>query len=98
MMRGLFLVAYDIADAKRLRRVFKLLKAYGVAVQYSVFECRLSSAQYKALYQALLAATDPVEDRIHIYPICQSCEAKTRVLGCGQRSQPLPVVWVISDG
>ncbi|MCI0365525.1 MAG: CRISPR-associated endonuclease Cas2 [Phycisphaerales bacterium] len=40
-MRRCFLVCYDIRDDKRLRRVHKLMKAYGEAWQYSVFYCTL---------------------------------------------------------
>ena len=41
MIRTRYLVCYDIADPKRLRRVAKALKAYGVRLQFSVFECAL---------------------------------------------------------
>lgn len=40
-MRRSYLVAYDIRDPKRLRRVHKLMKAYGEPWQYSVFYCVL---------------------------------------------------------
>jgi CRISPR-associated protein Cas2 len=41
-MRTSFLVCYDIADDKRLRRVFKAMRNYGDHLQFSVFECQLS--------------------------------------------------------
>jgi CRISPR-associated endonuclease Cas2 len=37
-MRRNFIVTYDICDPKRLRKVFKLCKGYGIHLQYSVFE------------------------------------------------------------
>lgn len=37
--RRRFLVCYDIANPKRLRRVAKVLESYGTRLQYSVFEC-----------------------------------------------------------
>lgn len=40
-MRRCYLVTYDIREPKRLRRVHKLMKAYGEAWQYSVFYCVL---------------------------------------------------------
>lgn len=40
-MRRSYLVAYDIRDPKRLRRVHKLVKAYGEPWQLSVFYCVL---------------------------------------------------------
>ncbi len=41
-MRTSYLVCYDIADDKRLRRVFKIMRNYGDHLQYSVFECQLT--------------------------------------------------------
>lgn len=41
-MRQTYIVAYDISDPKRLRKVFKLMKGYGDHVQLSVFRCELT--------------------------------------------------------
>jgi len=98
MSKKLWLITYDIANAKRWRKVFKLLKSYGVSVQYSVFECWLSASQLKGLQAGLLTVTDEVEDRVNCYPLCGQCETRTIILGKGKRSEKLPVVWVISDG
>jgi CRISPR-associated protein Cas2 len=43
-MRYSYLVCYDIADAKRLRRVFKAMRGWGDHLQLSVFECQLTAA------------------------------------------------------
>lgn len=37
-----YLVCYDIANDKRLKKVFKLCKDYGNHIQYSIFECDLN--------------------------------------------------------
>lgn len=42
-MRISYLVCYDIADEKRLRKVFKAMRGYGDHLQYSVFECQLTA-------------------------------------------------------
>ena len=39
------LVTYDIADPRRLRQVYKTLRAYGEHLQYSVFRCELTDVQ-----------------------------------------------------
>ncbi len=44
-MRTTYIVCYDIADAKRLRQVFKICRNYGNHLQFSVFECDLSQAE-----------------------------------------------------
>ncbi len=41
-MRQTYIVAYDISDPKRLRKVFKTMKGYGDHVQLSVFRCELT--------------------------------------------------------
>ena len=41
-MRNCYIVTYDIADPKRLRRVFKTMRAWGDHLQLSVFECQLT--------------------------------------------------------
>ena len=41
-MRSSYLVCYDIADDKRLRRVFKTMRGFGDHLQFSVFECQLT--------------------------------------------------------
>ena len=40
-MRRTYIVCYDIANAKRLRKVFKTMLAWGDHLQLSVFECQL---------------------------------------------------------
>jgi CRISPR-associated protein Cas2 len=42
-MRISYLVCYDICDDKRLRKVFNTMRNYGDHLQYSVFECQLTS-------------------------------------------------------
>jgi len=42
-MRQSCLVSYDICDDKRLRKVFKAIRAYGDHLQYSVFECQFTT-------------------------------------------------------
>lgn len=43
--RKRYLVAYDIRDDKRLRRVHKTVKGYGWSLQYSVFICDLDAIE-----------------------------------------------------
>ena len=66
------LVTYDIATStrqgeRRLSNVAKVCEGFGVRVQYSVFECRLSVAAVEKLRVALLEIIDPDEDSVRIY-------------------------------
>lgn len=44
-MRHTYIVSYDIADPKRLRKVFRVCQDFGNHLQYSVFECDLSAVE-----------------------------------------------------
>lgn len=46
MSRRRHLIAYDISNPKRLRRVIKIMEGYGRRLQYSVFLCDLSGVEY----------------------------------------------------
>lgn len=62
-----WLVAYDIADRRRLGRVFRLLKKHGVPVQYSLFAVPASAAQMGALVVQIAQLIDPREDDVRAY-------------------------------
>lgn len=63
-MRNCYIVAYDIADAKRLRRVHRTMQGYGDPLQYSVFRCELSAAERVLLLEALTRLISHREDQI----------------------------------
>lgn len=66
------LISYDVATseeggARRLRNVAKICKNHGQRVQYSVFECVVSPAQWTMLRQQLKTAIDPNADSLRFY-------------------------------
>jgi CRISPR-associated protein Cas2 len=63
-MRTTYLICYDIANDKRLRRVFKLCKDYGNHLQYSVFESDLNPQEKSELEQKLSAEINGREDQV----------------------------------
>ncbi len=65
-MRHRYLVAYDVSDSRRLRRVFKVMNGYGDPLQYSVFLCDLSMVEKWKLKEALLEVIHQGEDRVLI--------------------------------
>lgn len=73
-----YLIAYDIASARRLRRVVTLCKDHGQRIQKSVFECHLTTEQFTHLWQKLLNVLDKEADHVVAYPICQSCLKQVR--------------------
>jgi CRISPR-associated protein Cas2 len=65
-MRRHYLVTYDIADAKRLRRVFKTMKGFGAHLQYSVFQCDLPDIDLVRMKSALTDIIHQTEDQVLI--------------------------------
>ena len=68
-MRNRYIVAYDISDGKRLRRVYKKMNGFGDALQYSVFACDLSSKERVIMEEALTEIMNLKEDRVIIIDI-----------------------------
>ena len=68
-MRNRYIVAYDVSDGKRLRRVFRKMNGFGDALQYSVFACDLSAKERVLLEEALREIIDVKEDRVLIIDI-----------------------------
>ena len=88
----LYVISYDIEDDRVRNRVSDVLQGYGIRVQKSVFECDLSSAQYKALTQTLAKILE--KGNIRIYQICATCRAKAVGIGDVRLAAPLPDFWV----
>ena len=65
-MRTVFIVSYDVSDAKRLRLTHKTLTGFGTALQYSVFRCELNPLQLHALKEKLWAILNLNEDRVMV--------------------------------
>ena len=65
-LKNNFLVCYDVADAKRLRQVFKAMHGFGAPLQYSVFHCALTRQGRVLLQERLTSLIHSGEDRIMI--------------------------------
>ncbi len=66
------LVCYDVKTTHesgevRLRKVSKACTQFGQRVQYSIFECSLTSVNLERLRQKLLDIIDTNEDNLRIY-------------------------------
>jgi len=65
-----FLVCYDIADVKRLKKVAKTLETVAMRIQKSIFYYMDASAEdIKHLVEIFNKIIDPKEDDIRIYKI-----------------------------
>jgi CRISPR-associated protein Cas2 len=59
-----YLVSYDIANAKRLRRVAKTLESFGTRLQFSVFECPLDDMKLAQAKAALAEIINSDHDQV----------------------------------
>ncbi len=62
--RSRYLVCYDIANDKRLRRVEKTVKSFGSRLQFSIFECPLDELRFQQLRQALSEIINTEHDQV----------------------------------
>ncbi|MFB3776512.1 MAG: CRISPR-associated endonuclease Cas2 [Bryobacteraceae bacterium] len=63
-MRSSYLVCYDIADEKRLRKVFRAMRNYGDHLQFSVFECQMTPTDLAQCRAELAAIIHHTEDQV----------------------------------
>jgi CRISPR-associated protein Cas2 len=72
-----YVIGYDISDDKRRKKVSDLLEGYGVRVNYSLFEVKITKTNLKKLLLKLLDIVDKKEDSVRFYHICKNCEEKS---------------------
>lgn len=76
-----YLVAYDICDPKRLRKVAQTCEDFGFRRQYSVFLCRLTAADLVRLKSRLYDIINLQEDQVLFMPVCERCAVQIEALG-----------------
>ena len=76
-----WIVAYDISDPKRLRKVATTCEDFGVRKQLSVFLCRLSTTDFVRLRSRLYDLIHLEEDQVLFIPLCAKCVQAIEALG-----------------
>lgn len=69
MDRTLHLIAYDISDEKRIRKVREFLKGYSTGGQKSVYECFLTDGELRYIISRLKRTIFFSDDRVHIFQL-----------------------------
>jgi len=77
--RQLYIAAYDVSDAKRLRKALYVVRSYATGGQKSVYECFLTDSEKKALLADIGLVIDPEEDRFLLLKLDARC--RVRILG-----------------
>ena len=83
----LYLIAYDIADPKRLARVAKICMRYGIRVEKSVFECDLKQETFDMMWSHLTLTINADEDALISYRLTQKEINSVKIVGKVQRHQ-----------
>lgn len=74
MERTRYLIAYDIADHKRLYLIHKKVGAYAIGGQKSFYECWLTVHELLELKKAVTEIMDGCEDRLFIFQLFNDTE------------------------
>lgn len=80
--RQLYLIAYDIADPRRLAQVLRYMKGWKVGGQKSFCECWLTPAERRGVLDELAGLIDAEVDRIHCLQL--DPRMKPRLYGVAQ--------------
>jgi CRISPR-associated endoribonuclease Cas2 len=85
----LWIVAYDVRDPRRWRRVYRAMKGRGEWLQLSVFQCRLSRRGMVELRAALAEIVKHDEDHVLFLDLGPAEEVKPRVSTLGKAFAPI---------
>lgn len=86
MARRRYLIAYDICEPKRLRKVIKIMESYGQRLQYSVFLCDLSGVEIVSWKTEILQVVKLTEDSVVRLDLGQvGLTAPMEVIGTSRR-------------
>jgi CRISPR-associated protein Cas2 len=88
--RTRYLLAYDIRQPRRLRRVHKVAKGYGDPLQYSVFVCDLTRVELLDLKADLLLEMNTREDSVGIFDLGLPRDRGLRCIEFIGTRRPLP--------
>lgn len=85
----LYIVAYDIADPKRWRKVFGLMNGYGEWLQLSMFQCRLSRRRQAEMIATLDELILDDHDHVVVLDVGLADKVEPRVTSLGKSFQPV---------
>ncbi len=88
---GWYLVGYDVASPRRLKKVHRQLKKRGLAVQKSLFFVHARKREMEKLLDDLALLIQPREDDLRTYPI-------TRPGDVWSAGRPIPTLPLLHPG
>ncbi len=88
-LERIFIVAYDIGDPSRWRRVFRAMNGYGRWLQLSVFQCRLTGRRRAEMASALEGLIKRDEDHVVIIDVGPAEGMELAVESLGRSFTPI---------
>ncbi len=85
----LYIVAYDIGDPKRWRRIFRIMNGYGEWLQLSIFQCRLTMQRYAELIALLDGIIHHSDDHIILLDLGRADAVIPKVVSLGKSFEPI---------
>lgn len=77
------IVAYDIADPRRLTKIAKIMLDYGRRVQKSIFEVSVSEAAFREMKTRIERTIVCEVDGVKYFPLCERCAGTVEIIGQG---------------
>jgi CRISPR-associated protein Cas2 len=72
--RRTWVIGYDIASPRRLRRVARLLESHAFRVQYSLFVACWTEAEFAQVWRRLEGMIHPRSDDVRAWPLAENAQ------------------------
>lgn len=82
------IVAYDIADHRRLAKIARLMLDYGHRVQKSIFEVSVTPSIFHQMKARVEEIIEYEEDGVKYFPLCERCAGTVEIIGQGHFVDP----------
>ena len=80
-----YIVAYDIANDRRWRRVFKTMHGFGEWLQLSIFQCRLSRRRRAELESRLRELVKTGDDHVLLIDVGPADKTDLAIASIGKK-------------
>jgi CRISPR-associated protein Cas2 len=81
------IVAYDIANPRRLQKIAKVMKDYGRRAQKSIFEVETEETTFAQMRRRVEGIMDPAVDGVKYFPLCNRCADTLITIGLSASEQ-----------
>jgi len=76
-----YIVAYDVAENRRRKRLADVLLDAGARIGLSLFRARLTHAEAVTLREEAARVINTSTDRVHVFRLCEHCAKQAVQVG-----------------